>query len=94
MLTPRQTEVLDAIYQHVADTGVPPTVRELCARLGIGSPNGVAQHLTALRREGFVEPDEPGSKSRGIMPVNLRNALKMAAEGEWKFVKAVRKVCA
>lgn len=83
MLTPRQTEVLDAIYQHVVDTGVPPTVRELCARLGIGSPNGVAQHLTALRREGKIEESDDVSKSRGIMPVGLRGALQRAAKTQW-----------
>jgi repressor LexA len=94
MLTPRQTEVLDAIYQHVVDTGVPPTVRELCARLDIVSPNGVAQHLAALRREGKIEEADDESKSRGIMPVGLRGMLRLTAQGEWRFVKSARKVCA
>lgn len=94
MLTPRQAEVLDAIYQHVATTGTPPTVRELCTALGISSPNGVTQHLDALRKKGAIEPDDEGSKARQIMPTGLRAELAKTAREASLRCKRVRKaVC-
>jgi SOS-response transcriptional repressor LexA len=53
-LTPRQWEVLAAIRRLRAPRDLPPTIRELGAEIGVGSPNGVVCHLRALRRKGWV----------------------------------------
>lgn len=54
-LTARQAEILEAIRQHVAETGVPPSRPELAKALGIASTNGVFKHLDALARKGAIE---------------------------------------
>lgn len=54
-LTPRQQEILQAIREHVAETGVPPSRPELAKALGIASTNGVFKHLDALARKGAIE---------------------------------------
>lgn len=90
MLTARQAEVLDTIYRYVACNGVLPTVRELCAELGIRSPNGVTLHLQLLRQAGAIEP-EPDGKSRGIMPTGLRAELAKAARDAALRCRRVRK---
>jgi SOS-response transcriptional repressor LexA len=52
-LTPRQAEVLRALYDLTFDLGFPPTIRELGAVIG-GQPNGVLGHLRALERKGKI----------------------------------------
>lgn len=54
-LTPRQQEILQAIREHMAETGVPPSRPELAKALGIASTNGVFKHLDALAKKGAIE---------------------------------------
>jgi repressor LexA len=60
-LTQRQAQVLRLIAESVRKSGYPPTVRELCARLGLASPNAVSCHLRALERKGRIRrsPQSP-----------------------------------
>lgn len=53
-LTERQREVLQTIEAFLAAHGWPPTLRELCAALRLTSTNGMAQHVTALERKGYI----------------------------------------
>jgi len=52
--TKRQAAVVRTIVALTAQQGYPPTIRELAAKMGISSPNGVACHLRALRQKGYV----------------------------------------
>ena len=63
-LTRRQREILAFIESETTRRGIPPTVREIAARFGIASPNGVACHIKALEDKGYIIR-EPGL-SRGI----------------------------
>jgi len=63
-LTPRQAEILEAIRDHIAEHGRPPSRPELARLLGIASTNGVFKHLAALERKGAIALT-PGS-ARGI----------------------------
>ena len=63
-LTPRQTEVLELIKQHIDDTGYPPTRADIARKLGFKSANAAEEHLKALARKGAIEMI-PGT-SRGI----------------------------
>ena len=53
-LTPRQREIFDFIRSR---RPVPPSVREIGARFGINSPNGVMCHLRALEKKGVIRRD-------------------------------------
>lgn len=53
--TPRQLEVLAAIVAHIEEHGRPPTLLAIGRRIGVGSTNGVNEHLCALRRKGLLE---------------------------------------
>lgn len=65
-LTQRQQMVLDFIRQSIADRGYPPTLREIGARMGIRSTNGVNDHLRALERKGYLTRED--MKSRALRP--------------------------
>jgi repressor LexA len=68
-LTARQQMVLDFIRQSIADRGYPPTLREIGARMGIRSTNGVNDHLRALERKGYLTRED--MKSRALRPTML-----------------------
>src|SRR5437870_5380346 len=60
--------VLDFIRQSIADRGYPPTLREIGARMGIRSTNGVNDHLRALERKGYLRRED--MKSRALRLVS------------------------
>jgi repressor LexA len=68
-LTQRQQMVLDYIRQSITDRGYPPTLREIGARMGIRSTNGVNDHLRALERKGYLTRED--MKSRALRPSPL-----------------------
>jgi repressor LexA len=70
-LTQRQQMVLDFIRQSIVDRGYPPTLREIGARMGIRSTNGVNDHLRALERKGYLTRED--MKSRALRPTHLAN---------------------
>lgn len=63
-LTPRQSEVLDAIVLYKDRTGFPPTILELAGLIGCASPNAAAEHVKALKKKGYISI-APGA-ARGI----------------------------
>ena len=72
-LTHRQQMVLDSIRQSIHDRGYPPTLREIGARMGIRSTNGVNDHLRALERKGYLTRED--MKSRALRPTSLASDL-------------------
>jgi len=76
-LTQRQQMVLDFIRESIHDRGYPPTLREIGARMGIRSTNGVNDHLRALERKGYLTRED--MKSRALRPTSL--ATQMLGEG-------------
>jgi repressor LexA len=88
-LTQRQQMVLDFIRQSIADRGYPPTLREIGARMGIRSTNGVNDHLRALERKGYLTRED--MKSRALRPTPLGNLPSEAngaaesADGDLRF---------
>ncbi|MBR9859064.1 MAG: repressor LexA, partial [Gammaproteobacteria bacterium] len=63
-LTPRQSQVLEIIKEHIQQTGMPPTRAEIAQTLGFKSANAAEEHLKALAKKGVITM-MPGT-SRGI----------------------------
>jgi repressor LexA len=79
-LTPRQTQVLRLIQDHLAESGMPPTRAEIAQALGFKSANAAEEHLRALKRKGVIELI-PGA-SRGIqLKDTLREQLGLPLVG-------------
>ena len=62
-VTKRQQAVLDCIEECIRDKGYGPTVREICASLGLSSPSTVHVHLKALEEKGLIKRDPLKSRS-------------------------------
>jgi repressor LexA len=63
-LTPRQSQILQLVREHLENRGYPPTRAEICRIMGFRSPNAAEEHLKALARKGAIEM-APGA-SRGL----------------------------
>lgn len=60
----KQQEILTFLGQFVAENSYPPSVREICAGVGLKSTASVHYHLDALKRAGLIGMDE--NKNRAI----------------------------
>jgi repressor LexA len=78
-LTQRQQMVLDFIRQSISDRGYPPTLREIGARMGIRSTNGVNDHLRALERKGYLTRED--MKSRALRPTTTHDVVSTLGDG-------------
>ena len=54
-LTERERRMLDFMKQTAAEKGYPPTVREICEKLGVKSTSTVHKDLASLEKKGFIE---------------------------------------
>ena len=63
-LTEKQKSIYDFIVERVQRRSIPPTLTEIAEAFGLSSASGVADHLNALERKGYIRR-RPGM-SRGI----------------------------
>ena len=63
-ITKKQQEILDYLKEVILEKGYPPTVREICERVGLKSTSSVHSHLSTLERNGFIRRDP--TKPRAI----------------------------
>jgi repressor LexA len=63
-ISDRQQAIFEFIRETTANRGMPPTMREIGAKFGIRSTNGVEKHLLVLERGGYISRER--GKSRGI----------------------------
>jgi repressor LexA len=67
-LTVRQQQILTMIREWVDHHGYPPTVREIGAAVGLGSPSSVAHHLTVLQQRGLIRRTARGPRAVDARP--------------------------
>lgn len=60
----RQFQIYEFIKNQIREKGYPPSVREICAGVGLKSTSTVHSHLEKLEKKGFIKRD--ASKSRTI----------------------------
>jgi repressor LexA len=65
-LQEKRRQILQVIEDAVRAQGYPPTVREICAEVGLSSPASVQGHLSALEAMGYVRR---GSAKRRALEV-------------------------
>jgi len=86
-LTDRQYSILKFICNVIDEMSRPPTVREIGHEFSIDSTKGVADHLDALERKGWIER-EPG-QARGIRPVRERTKKLLGPDDGLPIVGSV-----
>ena len=63
-ISKKQQEILDYLKDEILSKGYPPTVREICEKVGLKSTSSVHSHLSTLERNGFIRRDP--TKPRAI----------------------------
>lgn len=72
-LSQRQAEILKYIQKTLDERGYPPSVREICAAVGLKSTSTVHSHLVNLERKGYLHRDP--TKPRAIKVVGDHTSL-------------------
>ena len=68
----KHLEILQYIYDTVESRGFPPTVREICAAVGLSSTSTVHGHLVRLERKGLLQKDATKPRAMEITPEGLK----------------------
>lgn len=63
-LTAKQQRIYDYLRQTILEKGFPPSVREICAEVGLSSSSTVHAHLSSLEEKGYIRRDP--SRPRAI----------------------------
>ena len=76
-ITEKDFEIMDFIHEYIKENGFPPTVREICAAVGLTSTATVHAHLKKLEREGYIIHES--SKNRSMRLVKYK-PIKSSSE--------------
>ena len=63
-ISKKQKEILECIKSEILKRGFPPTVRDICEKVGLKSTSSVHAHLETLERNGYIRRDP--TKPRAI----------------------------
>ncbi len=76
-LKEREQKILDYMKEEIRKKGYPPTVREICAALGIKSTSTAHKDIASLVEKGFIRKDP--SKPRALMVVGAEHDAPAAS---------------
>lgn len=88
----REQEILEFINSQVQKMGYPPSIREICAAVGLNSPSTVHTYLKKLESKGLLVKD--GSKTRAIRLVETEAERMAEPIAEYLSVPVIGTVAA
>jgi len=65
-LSPMRQAILSFIEEYTVENGYPPSVREICAAVGLQRPSTVHAHIRILQEEGYLSKGEKSSRSLSL----------------------------
>lgn len=66
-ISEKQQQILDYIKEEILGKGYPPTVREICEKVGLRSTSSVHSHLNTLEENGYIRRDPTKPRTIEIM---------------------------
>lgn len=83
MLKEREKKILDFMKSEIREKGYPPTVREICAAIGIKSTSTAHKDIASLEAQGYLRKDP--ARPRALLVVDddfdQQAAVKSASGG-------------
>lgn len=70
-LTDKQKQVYEYIKNTIIDTGIPPSIREICKGLNTKSTSTIHLHLTSLEKKGYISRNKAKNRSIEILEPNF-----------------------
>lgn len=77
-----QQKILDFIRSEIETKGYPPSVREICAAVGLRSTSSVHMHLTQLEKKGLVRRDATKPRALELLDSPLSKARTVPLVGK------------
>lgn len=68
VITKRQKELLEVIYNFIKDTGYPPTFKNMRENLGVSSNQSIIDLLEKLKKGSLIQRNESIARSISILP--------------------------
>lgn len=78
-LTRKQRAIYDFVVSCVNQQGIPPSLDEIARAFDLVSLSGVADHLRALERKGYIRRRRGVSRGIELVDVSRRNAAPTSA---------------
>lgn len=63
----KQQQIMEFIRQEIETKGYPPSVREICAAVGLKSTSTVHAHLNRLETDGYIRRDATKPRAMEVM---------------------------
>lgn len=77
----KQTEILEFLQQFLSENGYAPSVREICAAVGLRSTSSVHYHLNELKRRGLIEMEDKKNRTVTVPMDQTRTRDKIPIVG-------------
>lgn len=71
IITERQKELLEIIYDFIKSTGYPPTFEDMRENLGVSSNQSIADLLEKLEKAGSIKKDK-GARTLSVLPLGYK----------------------
>lgn len=71
----RQSQIYDFIKSQIKRKGYPPSVREICAAVGLKSTSTVHNYLEKLEKRGFIRRDATKSRTIEIIEKSAKKEI-------------------
>lgn len=81
-LTGRKKEIYDYIVKTLNARAVPPSIREICAAVGLRSPSSVHAYLNELKSDGYIRMDEKKMRTISLYEENADVAVRVPVIGK------------
>ena len=78
----KQQKILDFIRNEIETKGYPPSVREICAAVGLRSTSSVHMHLTQLEKKGLIRRDATKPRALELLDSPLSKARTVPLVGK------------
>lgn len=94
VLTEKDYEILDYIYEQSRENGYPPTIREICSAVNLNSPATVHARLNKLERAGYIERKSTKNRSLKLVNYPLKDDIERTEEEKYVNVPVYGKITA
>ena len=77
-----QNKILEFIRQEIEEKGYPPSVREICAAVGLKSTSTVHAHLNTLERRGLIRRDSTKPRALELLDNSVSRGRNVPLVGK------------
>ena len=77
-----QRKILEFIRKEIQEKGYPPSVREICAAVGLKSTSTVHAHLNQLEQRGFIRRDPTKPRAMEILDNSVARGRSVPLVGK------------